>query len=305
MTTGAYRKVDLMLSPTLPSVAAVTPGMSLVALSSGGASLAGGWPRILLLVASTSPLRVDNWWSSSFAINQQLFGQRHWTDVQTEEGIDALVQLVRPLDPSAEVAVDRVDAISQPVFATTMLAYDPNRVALGYSCSTAGSSFISPTPLAGAECIALRNLPPTLPGLNAMSVIAAKVDTSARTPSKPAISESRNISDPAEIRRFIESQRVQQSAASSPLQASNSTASPGRTNVPDRRHGDPSAAIHKDVSRSPATSATSATPAARGPSQEWKQRPSAAPPAPSTPPAPKPAVTAPPPGGTIVTPVKP
>ena len=111
MTTGAYRRVDLMLSPALPTSRTRAWGRRSSRSRRTGTSAADAWPRILLLVASTSPLRVDNWWSSSLAINQQLFGQRHWTDVQTDEGIDALVQLVRPLDPSAEVAIDRVDAI--------------------------------------------------------------------------------------------------------------------------------------------------------------------------------------------------
>src|SRR6185437_14615613 len=69
----------------------------------------GGWPHMLLLVASTSPLRVGSPWMTEITLNHDLLRQHHVDDLQTDGGIEALVDLVKPLDPDAEMAYDRLD----------------------------------------------------------------------------------------------------------------------------------------------------------------------------------------------------
>jgi len=70
----------------------------------------GAWPHTLLLVASTSPLRVGSPWATNIQLNHQLI-QRHLIDLQTETGIETIIDMIRPLDAKAEIAYDRMDGI--------------------------------------------------------------------------------------------------------------------------------------------------------------------------------------------------
>ena len=70
----------------------------------------GAWPHTLLLVASTSPLRVSSPLTTNLQLNHQLI-QRHLIDLQSDAGIETIIDMIRPLDPDAEMAYDRVDGI--------------------------------------------------------------------------------------------------------------------------------------------------------------------------------------------------
>lgn len=196
---------------------------SLVPLTSPAASMnAAGWPHTLLLVASTKPLRISNSWSSNIAINNDLVREHHWNDLDTDAGVAAVVELVRPQDWGAEVATDEV-ALATPARYTASLTYDPNLNAVAYSCIDATRSFLSPVAQLGADCVPIREFPGSSALNAANAAIAAgpnRAVDSARVPSQARASAAgtsriseqkrpdvRSISDPAEIRKFMESMK--------------------------------------------------------------------------------------------------
>lgn len=70
----------------------------------------GAWPHTLLLVASTAPLRVGSPLTTNARLNHLLV-QRHLTDLQTDTGIETIIDMIRSVDPKAEIAYDRMDGI--------------------------------------------------------------------------------------------------------------------------------------------------------------------------------------------------
>ncbi|MFI5232218.1 MAG: hypothetical protein ACHQSE_06870 [Gemmatimonadales bacterium] len=225
--SGTSVRVEMRSAAALPGAGPFS-GSSLVALNTpvGGAS-AAGWPHTLLLVASTQPLRIGSSWASNIAINNDLVRNHQWNDLDTDAGIAAVVDLVRPLDWGAEVATDRVP-LATPARYASSLAYDPNRVAVGYSCMDADRQFISPVPQLGAYCVALREFPARTGTVNASTVAATAGGTADSTrrvvlqahgaatgPAAPRISEQKHgdvqsISDPNDIRKFMESMKARQ-----------------------------------------------------------------------------------------------
>jgi hypothetical protein len=229
--SGTSVRVAMRSAAPLPS-GNIFGGSSLVTLNTPvGAANAAGWPHTLLLVASTMPLRVGSTWDSNIAINNDLVRTHQWNDLDTDAGIAAVVDLVRPLDWGAEVATDRVQ-LATPARYATSLAYDPNQTALGYSCVDANRQFTSPTPQLGAYCVALRELPPNTRAVNASTAAppAGGIDTtrvllqsngSAAAPAASRISQQKHgdvesISDPAAIRSFMESMKTGQGTPDSP-----------------------------------------------------------------------------------------
>jgi hypothetical protein len=236
--SGTSVRVEMRSAAALPGVAAFG-GSSLVTLNTpvGGAN-AAGWPHTLLLVASSMPLRVGNMWTSNVAINNDLVRTHQWNDLDTDAGIAAVVDLVRPLDGGAEIATDRVQ-LATPARYASSLAYDPTHTAVGYSCWDANRQFISPVPQLGASCVGLREFPAKGPRNAAVNALppAGATDTArgvafrtarasaaavaAPTSAAPRISEQKHgdvqsISDPAEIRAFMERMKSRQAVEAAP-----------------------------------------------------------------------------------------
>ena len=194
-------------------------GPGLVSLSTPSPALdAQGWPHTLLLVASTMPLRVGNSWTTNIALNNDLVRDHQWNTLSTDEGVAAVIRLVRPLDWGAEVVTDQVQTAT-PVMYASSLTHDPTTVGIAYSCNDAMHTFVSLTPMLGASCVAIRGMPAT--GLAAMASASAKpggvgapdtahvVATSVRPAGTTRISDQKHadvqsISDPAAIRQFME-----------------------------------------------------------------------------------------------------
>lgn len=216
MQAGVERRVNLHVPAPLP-VTETPWSSSLVALSAVPRTNLQ-WPHILLVVASTSPLRVGNAWASNVSINHSLFQEHHFTDTETDEGINALVEMVRPLDPEAEVVLDRIEAISQSVNAGSSYAsFDPNKVALGYDCVDGNNEYFSVVPNMGANCTALREIPRTLLSPNANASVATvtpgKADTASVSAKQRKQPDTQNISDPAQIRAFVDAMKPRGSNA--------------------------------------------------------------------------------------------
>lgn len=213
MQAGVERLVNLHAAAPLPA-ASVQAASSLVALTTptGPPTFIPRWPHMLLVVASSEPLRVGNQLASNIAINHSLYQEHHFTDNETDQGIAALVDLVRPADPGAEVVLDRIEAISTAVNAGSSYAsYDPNKVALGYDCSDGNNEYFAVVPNPGANCVAVRTVPRSLlfPTQNASIVSSSapgRTDTAvvAKQVKQP---DARNVSDPAAIRAFIEAMK--------------------------------------------------------------------------------------------------
>ena len=325
MQAGVERLVNLHTPAPLPS--ATPQGMGLVSLTAAtgsSSSFIPRWPHMLLVVASSAPLRVGNAWASNIAINHNLYQEHHFTDTETDRGVAALVDLVRPEDPGAEVVLDRIEAISTSVNAGASYAsYDPNKVAVGYDCVDGDNEYFSAVPTAGVMCTAMRVVPRSLltPGLNA-SVVAAgtapgKVDSAIRSDNlkKP---NARSISDPEDIRRFIEAMKPHGTDAFKAATAVGGTptragaevvAPPQGANVNRRAFDGPTAHL-----TAPPSTGTPSEPGARmaRPMERPMERPMAAPDRPATQgptPAPTPAqkatISAPPPAPAPATPVKP
>ncbi|HEV8409057.1 MAG TPA: hypothetical protein VGQ30_01025, partial [Gemmatimonadaceae bacterium] len=210
---GTFRDVALRFPAALPGYGGQSSSLTPIAFA-GTTRTGGGWPHTLLLVASTAPLRVGNPTETNISLNNKLFQEHHFTDVETEEGIKAIVALVSPVDSYADVVTDQVASLPGAVRALALSAsYDPSRVSVGYSCHDGNNTFYSAVPQLGASCTALREIPPGLmhpavpgPVVNA-SVASAKVDSANASVKRSPVGESRNISDPEEIKRFMETLR--------------------------------------------------------------------------------------------------
>ncbi|MGH7655930.1 MAG: hypothetical protein ACREN6_14835 [Gemmatimonadaceae bacterium] len=214
--SGTSVRVEMRSAAPLPRAAALG-GSSLVTLNTPAANTA--WPHTLLLVASTMPLRVGSTWDSNIAINNDLVRNHQWNSLDTDAGIAAVVDLVRPLDWGAEVATDQAQLATPAQYASS-LAYDPNQTAIGYSCVDGSRNFTSLTPQLGADCVPVRSFPARAGAVNASTIAspAGSVDTTrgqlqsrAAQPARGTsrISEQKHgdvqsISDPNEIRKFME-----------------------------------------------------------------------------------------------------
>lgn len=198
---------------------------ALVSLNTPQASTsAQGWPHTLLLVASTMPLRVGSMWDSNITLNNDLVRDHDWNTLNTDEGVAAVIGLVRPVDWGAEVVTSELQTATPAVYASS-LAHDPNQTALGYSCWDANHTFTSITPVAGASCFAVREFPASTVAARVVpprgpvgTVDTARVLSTSRHPAASATSGSprvstnrqsdvQSISDPAAIRKFMEAYR--------------------------------------------------------------------------------------------------
>lgn len=191
-------------------------GGSLYSNASWGGGV-GGWPHTLLLVASTSPLRVSSPWSTNLDLNHKLI-QRHLIDLQMDSGIETIIDMIRPLDPDAEMAYDRVDGIQAR--AAQYLAMDGFGASHPVGPTFINCSLVDYTQLSTIGtgmllrpvCLNPFPKPPTVP------IVPPKDTTTGTTIATPAsatrrVTETRNISDPEEIRRFMESQTGRRSDA--------------------------------------------------------------------------------------------
>lgn len=220
--------------PTFSAQAAYPIGNEhrLVAIGQGGGGIFGGsfsnatwgggigaWPHTYLLIASTSPLRVSSPWSTDLELNHQML-LRHIIDWQSDDGIQAIIDMVHPADPSAEMAYDRTDGIQPAARYLAQEGFGAFRP-LGPSVVNCLNSNYSQLPLVGGAlllqpiCAIPYPAPPTTP------IVPPKKDTAtSTTPVTPAnvnrnvASDHRVITDPDEIRRFIESQTGHRSDAS-------------------------------------------------------------------------------------------
>lgn len=259
--SGTLRRFDLRVPASSPGVASLGAS-SLMPLNAPPVfSGVSDWSHTLLLVASTSPLRLGSSWTSNLVLNNDLVREQHWNDIDSDAGITAIINLVRPLDRSAEVTFDRVQAATPARYAAS-LAFDPNKVALAYSCFDGTRTFVSATPLLGASCVGLRNLPPT--GAVAASIAALSApgagpaadtgkaqtsDSHKGTAGTGAASSKRSIdvqsiSDPAEIRNFIETMKKQNGDLAPARHAADGASWSGRPADANRHSGDGSASMH-------------------------------------------------------------
>ena len=169
----------------------------------------GSWPHTLLLVASTSPLRVASPFATNLRLNHDLI-QRHFIDLQSETGVETIIDMIRPLDPDAEMAYDRVDAIPAREAQYALLGgFGPARPIGPWliSCAVVDYSQI-PTvgtglPLAPV-CAVPYPAPPTKPVTPPKDTTITTITTPASTNRETG--QPRRITDSEEIRHFIESQ---------------------------------------------------------------------------------------------------
>ena len=96
-------------------------------------------------------LRVGSSWATNIAINNDLVRDHRWNDLDNDDGIAAVIDLVRPLDWGAEVATDRVQSATPVIYASS-LSHDPSQMGTGYSCTDANHTFTSSVPMLGASC---------------------------------------------------------------------------------------------------------------------------------------------------------
>jgi hypothetical protein len=158
-----------------------------------------GWPHVLLLVASTSPLRVGSSWATNITLNHDLYQQHHFTDVQSDAGIAALVDLIRPVDPNAEMAFDRIEGIqARTTQYSSVLGFDATKATyLSYDCwsaSKAASYSLALSSLA-AQCIQI------LPVTGPTARFGPPTDSGTNAKSTRTIAESRRTADAADARR--------------------------------------------------------------------------------------------------------
>jgi hypothetical protein len=212
------------------------------------------WPHVLFLVASTSPLRVGGPWTTNIALNHDLIAQHHFADVQSDGSIEALVDLIKPLDPNAEMAFDRVDAIPSGV--SQYASYSPGAMHtsfLGYYCSTWGQAGTYFTLIAiqdeasGNICTAVlptKNVPQNTPPRDT----AAQSMRIAR-----AASASHKTGDPAAIRSYVEAYR-----STHPFeQAAGQGGTGDATSTQVFGHGDASGTARASQSSAPASTRSS------------------------------------------------
>jgi hypothetical protein len=128
--------------------------------------------------------------------------------LQTDSGIEALVDLVKPLDPDAEVAFDRLDGIRSATAQVASIA-DANlshTSYLGYYCSTQwqpGSSYFAMAAIDGGLCSFV---------VPARQSVAANVqpDAAAKASATRAVSQTRSITNPAAIQLYMDGFRSAQ-----------------------------------------------------------------------------------------------
>jgi hypothetical protein len=216
---GTFRDVALRFPAALPPTAAQPAALTPVSVA-GTTGGNYGWPHTLLLVASTAPLRVGNPTQSNITMNNTLLRQHHLTDVETPEGIKAIVAMVSPMDSYADVVTDQISSLPGSVRALASAGtYDPNRTSVGYMCTDANHTFYSVVSQLGSSCSALRVMPPgganagsdpniplTAPGPVVQTKVVAADSVKAAVKRSPG-AETQNISDPADIKRFMESLR--------------------------------------------------------------------------------------------------
>ena len=170
---------------------------------------AGSWPHTLLLVASTSPLRVQNPYATNLRLNHDLI-QRSLIDLQSETGVETIIDMIRPLDPDAEMAYDRVDAIPAREAQYALLGGFGAARPIGPSlinCAVWDYSQIQDfgTGLPAAPvCAVSYPAPPTKPATPPKDTTTTTITTPASVNRETGL--PRRITDPEEIRRFIESQ---------------------------------------------------------------------------------------------------
>jgi hypothetical protein len=286
---GTFRDVALRFPAALPPTAAQPAALTPVSVA-GTTGANYGWPHTLLLVASTAPLRVGNPVESNISMNNKLLQQHHYKDVETPEGIKAIVAMVSPVDSYADVVTDQISSLPGSVRALASNAtYDPNRAGVGYMCQDATHTFYSVVSQLGASCSALRVMPPgganasselpsvplTTPGPVTQTKVVAADSVKAAVKRSPG-AETQNISDPAAIKRFMESLRNGDT----------------RQTTPVNTHG-PSEARATDVNRRSGNGSSSGAENARSAQMNGVQssRPS---PTPTTTPASPKAFSAPP-----------
>ena len=300
---GTFRDVALRYPAPLPQVGPLG-GSALVPISGAPNMASPGWPHTLLLVASTSPLQVGNPTATNISLNHELYQRHHFTDVETAAGIGAIVQIVSPLDPGADVVTDQIDLLPQSVraMATMGAAYDPNHVAIGYSCNDGSRTFFSVISLPGASCIAVRSMPPGLMPGPVNADLAMKRDTAAaQAAQQRALTDhNRTISDPDEIRRFMQSVRATSggSTTGGPTRFVSSPADRNGMDVSRRSSdGGSSARMNPAFVAPPSTAAAAAAPTAPRPMAMPKPAPA--------PTAAAPTAIAPQPAPAAATPIKP
>ena len=210
----------------------------------GFANGVGGWPHTLLLVASTSPLRVKNPWSTNIELNHVLI-QRQFLNLQDEAGIKAIVDLVHPDDPTAEMAYDYVEGIPARGAYYADNEFGPTRTGpLLFSCSN--PAFVIQGSPQGQYLAPLCPvaIPPKATGPLTPPKDTATTTTPANVNRK--VGDSRIITNPDDIRRFIEENRRSdpngvakvQGAALTSQAAQAARAPSGSTVNVNRREGD-------------------------------------------------------------------
>jgi hypothetical protein len=174
----------------------------------GGGGRINAWPTTLLLVASTSPLRVSSPWTTNLDLNHKLI-QRGLIDLQSEAGIETIIDMIRPLDPDAEIAYDRTDGIQAR--AAQYFADDGfnirNRagVAPVYNCLVYGQQQLPTGGLWMPVCAIPYPAPPTKPITPPKDTATGTVPvTPAANVNRRVASDKHVITDPDEIRRFVE-----------------------------------------------------------------------------------------------------
>jgi hypothetical protein len=168
----------------------------------------GSWPHTLLLVASTSPLRVESPYSTNLRLNHDLI-QRQFIDLQSETGVETIIDMIRPLDPDAEMAYDRVDAIPAREAQYALLGGFGAARPIGpwlINCAVWDYSqiqdFGTGLPVAPV-CAVSYPAPPTKPATPPKDTTTTTITTPASMNRETG--QPRRITDPEEIRRFIES----------------------------------------------------------------------------------------------------
>jgi hypothetical protein len=182
----------------------------------GGGGSINAWPTTLLLVASTSPLRVSSPWTTNLDLNHKLI-QRGLIDLQTEGGIETIIDMIRPLDPDAEMAYDRVDGIqaraSQYFADDGFNRRNPVGVRAVFSCLISEPFPLYSSGLFTSFCAIPYPPPPTKPITPPKDTATSTTPVTPAKVNRKAGGEKRVITDPEEIRRFIESQTSHRSNA--------------------------------------------------------------------------------------------
>jgi hypothetical protein len=170
----------------------------------GVSSLAGrsstGWHTVLV-VASTSPLKIASPYGADYRVRFELERRGRYNNFDTDEGVAALLSVIGSPDASAEQVSTSEDF---PVLATQM-AYGPTYPSSSIHWCADGTFFADFSTLQTGTC-PNGDQPPVFAGTMPVpkDTTTRKVDTTSQNvrnaPLKPGV-----ISDPAEIRRVLES----------------------------------------------------------------------------------------------------